>query len=45
MNSLISGDYIKVTVISDGQVKIGMGALEDVEKCREEVYMQIHEGD
>jgi carbon storage regulator len=43
--SVIIGDDIKVTVISDrhGQIKLGIDAPEDVEIWREEIYQQIQE--
>ena len=45
--SVIIGDDIKVTVLSDkhGQVKLGIEAPEDVEIWREELYHRLHEDD
>jgi len=41
--SIIIGDDIKITVISDrhGQVKLGIEAPEDVETWREEIYTKM----
>jgi carbon storage regulator len=41
--SIIIGDDIRITVLSDGrgQVKLGIEAPEDVEIWREEIYEQI----
>ena len=43
--SVIIDDDIKVTVVCDrhGQVKLGIGAPEDVEIWREEIYEKILE--
>ena len=44
--SVIIGDDIKVTVISDrhGQVKLGIEAPEDVPIWREEIYEKLESG-
>ena len=43
--SIIIGDDIKITVISDrhGQVKLGIEAPEDVEIWREEIYTKMQD--
>ena len=43
--SIIIGDDIKITVLSDahGQVKLGIEAPDDVEIWRDEIYLKINE--
>ena len=45
--SIIIGDDIKITVISDkhGQVKLGIEAPDDIEIWREEIYEKMREHD